>query len=111
MRARVRHARVAETDPAVSDLQAIVASYERIDRFLGYLRDSRVAAGEDDERDRAAREARMVRLRGSATGDDLLSYREEADARQAAEARTAALEARIREPEDALAAPPKSNEP
>ena len=59
MRARVRHARVAETDPAVSDLQAIVASYERIDRFLGNLRDSRAAAGEDDERDRVAREREL----------------------------------------------------
>ena len=35
MRARVHHARVVETHPAVSDLQSIVKSYERIDRFLG----------------------------------------------------------------------------
>ena len=59
MRARIRHARVAETDAAVSDLQAIVASYERIDRFLGNLRDSRAAAGEDDDRDRVAREREL----------------------------------------------------
>ena len=56
------------------------------------------------------REARMVRLRDPTTGDDLLSYREEAGARHAAEARTAALEARIRELEGALAAPPRLDE-
>ena len=59
MRPRVRHARVAETDPGVSDLQAIAASYERIDRFLGHLRDSRATAGEDDERARVAREREL----------------------------------------------------
>ena len=60
---------------------------------------------------RDEREARMVRLRDPTTGDDLLSYREEAGARHAAEARTAALEARIRELEGALAAPPRLDEP
>ena len=59
MRPPRRYARVAETDPAVSDLQAIVASYERIDRFLGTLRDDHAAAGEDDERDRVAREREL----------------------------------------------------
>ena len=43
----------------MSDLQAIAASYERLDRFLGDLRDSRDAAGEDDERDRVAREREL----------------------------------------------------
>ena len=43
----------------MSDLQAIVTSYERIDRFLGNLRDSCAAAGEDDERDRVAREREL----------------------------------------------------
>ncbi len=47
---------MVETHPAVSDLQFIVASYERIDRFLGNLRDSRAAAGENEERGRFARE-------------------------------------------------------
>ena len=81
---------------------------------------------------RDEREARMVRLRDPATGEDLLSYREselareeeaearlqiaaarqrEAATRRAAEARNADLEARIRELESALAAPPKSNDP
>ena len=50
---------MAETNPSVSDLQAIVASYERIDRFLGELRDSCDGAGEDDERDRVAREREL----------------------------------------------------
>ena len=77
---------------------------------------------------RDEREARMVRLRDPATGQDLLSHREselareeeaaarraaearlaqEAAARQAAEARNAALDARIRDLENALAAPRK----
>ncbi len=43
----------------MSDLQAIAASYERIDRFLGDLRDSWDAAGENDERDRVAREREL----------------------------------------------------
>ena len=43
----------------MSDLQAIAASYERIDRFLGDLRDSCDAAGEDDGRDRVAREREL----------------------------------------------------
>ena len=43
----------------MSDLQAIAASYERIDRFLGDLRDSGDAAGEDDVRDRVAREREL----------------------------------------------------
>ena len=74
---------------------------------------------------RDEREARMVRLRDRATGEDLPTYeeadrareeeaaarREEAAARRAAEARNAELEARIRELESALAAPPNSNEP
>ena len=73
---------------------------------------------------RDEREARMVRLRDRATGEDLPTYeeavargeeaaarREEAAGRRAAEARNAELEARIRELESALAAPPKSNEP
>ncbi len=53
---------------------------------------------------RDERETRMVRLRDPATGEDLLSYREEADARHAAEARNAELEARIRELEGVPAA-------
>ena len=74
---------------------------------------------------RDEREARMVRLRDRAAGEDLPTYeeadrareeeaaarREEAAARRAAEARNAELEARIRELESALEAPPKSNEP
>ena len=47
---------MVEAHPSVSYLQAIAASYERIDRFLGDLRDCRDAASEDDERDRVARE-------------------------------------------------------
>ena len=43
----------------MSDLQAIAASYERLDRFLGDLRDGRDAVGEDDERDRVAREQEL----------------------------------------------------
>ena len=43
----------------MSDLQAIAASYERIDRFLGDLRDGCDAADEDDERDRVAREQEL----------------------------------------------------
>ena len=50
---------MVETHPAVSDLQFIVASYERIDRFLGNLRDSRAAAGKDEERDRVARKREL----------------------------------------------------
>ena len=53
---------------------------------------------------RDEREARRVRLRDPATGEDLLSYREEAAARHAAEARNADLEARIRELEGVPAA-------
>ena len=53
---------------------------------------------------RDEREARMVRLRDPATGKDLLSYREEAAARHAAEARSAKLEARVCALEKALAA-------
>ena len=53
---------------------------------------------------RDERETRMLRLRDPATGEDLLSYREEADARHAAEARNAELEARIRELEGVPAA-------
>ena len=40
----------------MSDLRAIAASCERIDSFLGDLRDSCEAAGRADERDRVARE-------------------------------------------------------
>ncbi len=43
----------------MSDIQSIVASYERIDRFLGNLRDSRAAAGEDEERDRVVRKRKL----------------------------------------------------
>ena len=43
----------------MSDLRDIAISYERIDRFLGALRDSRSAAGEDGERDRIAREREL----------------------------------------------------
>ena len=43
----------------MSDLQAIAASYERIDRFLGDLRDDCDAAGDEDERDRVAREQEL----------------------------------------------------
>ena len=53
---------------------------------------------------RDERETRMVRLRDPATGADLLSYREEADARHAAGARNAELEVRIRELEGVPAA-------
>ena len=67
---------------------------------------------------RDERETQMVRLRDPATGVGLLSHREselareeEATARHAAEARTAALEARIRELQGALTTPHKSNEP
>ena len=67
---------------------------------------------------RDERETQMVRLRDPATGVGLLSHREselareeEATARHAAEARTAALEARIRELQSALTTPHKSNEP
>ena len=77
---------------------------------------------------RDEREPRMVRLRDSATGQDLLSHREsemareeeaaarrtaevrlaqETAGRQAAEARNAELDARIRDLEHALAAPRK----
>ena len=40
----------------MSDLRAIAGSYERIDGFLKELRDRHDAAGEDEERDRVARE-------------------------------------------------------
>ena len=53
---RVRHARLADSVPGVSDLHAIAESYERIDSFLGDLRDSCDAA---DERDRVAREQEL----------------------------------------------------
>ena len=43
----------------MSDLQAIAASYERVDRFLGDLRDDCDASGDDDERDRVAREQEL----------------------------------------------------
>ncbi len=43
----------------MSDLQAIATSYERIDRYLGNVRDSYAAAGGDDERDRVAREREL----------------------------------------------------
>ena len=56
---RVRHARLADTVPGVSDLQAIAESYQRIDSHLGDLRDSCDAAGEADERDRVAREQEL----------------------------------------------------
>ena len=39
----------------MSDLQTIAESYERIDSFLGDLRDSCDAAGDAGERDRVAR--------------------------------------------------------
>ena len=51
------------------------------------------------------REARTVRLHDRATGADLLSYREEVAARHEAQARSAELEARVRELEHALSAP------
>ena len=41
------------------DLQAIAASYERIDGFLGDLRDACDVAGEAGERDRVAREQEL----------------------------------------------------
>ncbi len=40
----------------MSSLQAIAASYERLDGFLGDLRDGHDAAGKADERDRVVRE-------------------------------------------------------
>ena len=43
----------------MSDLQAIAESYERIDSFLGDLRDRCDAAGEADERERVAREQEL----------------------------------------------------
>ena len=43
----------------MSDLQAIATSYERLDGFLGDLRDSHDAAGETGERDRVAREQEL----------------------------------------------------
>ena len=43
----------------MSGLQAIAASYERIDGFLGDLRDTCDAAGEAGERDRVAREQEL----------------------------------------------------
>jgi len=43
----------------VSDLQAIAESYQRIDSYLGDLRDGCDAAGEADERDRVAREQEL----------------------------------------------------
>ena len=46
---------------------------------------------------RDERDARMPRLRDPATGEDLLSYQEEAAARRAAEAHVAELEARLRD--------------
>ena len=65
---------------------------------------------------RDEREARMVRLRDPATGQDLLTYEEsehareeeaaarrlEATARRAAQARVAELEARLRDLEDGM---------
>ena len=52
---------------------------------------------------RDERDARMLRLRDPATGEDLLSYQEEAAARRAAEAHVAEMEARLRDIEDAAA--------
>ena len=43
----------------MSDLQAIAASYERIDRLLGDLRDSCETTGGADGRDRIAREREL----------------------------------------------------
>lgn len=43
----------------MSDLRAIAASYERIDGFLEELRERHDAAGEEDERDRVAREQEL----------------------------------------------------
>ena len=43
----------------MSDLQAIAASYERIDGLLGDMHDSCDAAGDVDERDRVAREQEL----------------------------------------------------
>ena len=43
----------------MSDLQAIATSYERLDGFLGDLRDGHDAAGETGERDRVAREQEL----------------------------------------------------
>ena len=67
---------------------------------------------------RDEREARMVRLRDPATGQDLLTYEEvarareeEAAARRAAEARNADLEARLRELEPAPATTPATQRP
>ena len=56
-----------------------------------------------DLRDR--REERMLRLHDPVAGQDLLTYREEAAARQAAEARIAQLEVRLRDFERAAAKP------
>ena len=52
---------------------------------------------------RDLREAQMLRLHDPATGQDLLTYREEAAARRMAEARIAELEARLRESGNASA--------
>ena len=54
---------------------------------------------------RDEREARMVRLRDPATGQNLLTYEESEAARQAAEARAVELEARLRDLENALSPP------
>ena len=54
---------------------------------------------------RDEREARRLRLHDPATGRHLLTYREEAAARRAAEARTAKLEARLRDLESTLESP------
>ena len=43
----------------MSDLRATAGSYERIDGFLEDLRERHDAAGEDDERDRVAREQEL----------------------------------------------------
>ena len=67
---------------------------------------------------RDEREARMVRLRDPATGQDLLTYEEsdrareqESAARRAAEARTVELEARLRDLQKASDTPPASRNP
>ena len=54
---------------------------------------------------RDSRETQMLRLHDPATGQDLLTYREEAAARRAAEARIAELEARLRDFGDPSASP------
>ena len=59
MRTRGRHARLAATAPAVTGLPAIAASYERIDAFLGNLRDRCEAVGDAGERNRVAREQQL----------------------------------------------------